>query len=140
VECLKQNFIIFTKLPPCLFSTTLILTSRSGICFNELSKQNSLHVFPSTEVESLVNCISLHVFQYLKWNPITKCHICTSDIWIFRFLIVSWNHSVHQMVSRCYTKKPLLLLNGFKNDCLEAFIGQNGLQTTFSFVYILWYE
>jgi hypothetical protein len=66
VESLKQNFALFTRLPPCLFSTTVILNNRSGILINQLSKNFSLHVIHSTEVESFLNYISLRVYQYQK--------------------------------------------------------------------------
>jgi hypothetical protein len=59
------------------FSCTKI---RSGIFTKELSIHFSLQVFPLTEVESLPNCLSLQVYQNLKWNLLTKCHISSSAI------------------------------------------------------------
>jgi hypothetical protein len=41
-------------------------------------KKLSLQVFSLTEVKSLPNCLSLQVYQNLKWNLLTKCHISSS--------------------------------------------------------------
>jgi hypothetical protein len=74
---LKQNLTGITKVPPCLL-TSVIPNIRSGIFSNELSINFSLQVFLLTEVKSLPNCLSLRLYQYLKWNPSTKCHIYSS--------------------------------------------------------------